>query len=405
MTEPIEITPLPESELPTIGQLKIGFDNIRARDFSDLSYEQVKAIILKEIKLLPTLLIQSGDGKTESGLELYRVRPANEIDSDNRQSVEEISTFSYPPKNKTTQNRANIRGYPVFYASENAHTAIYEVGLKVGDEFYVAEWHYNTTHSNLQVLLLNVDKENEFWYDMARSVMAKLDLSHKYFTKAGRNTIKYLYENVGELFLHDNQNLTSVLAHHVLYENRNYKGLELDSLIYPSIRKDRTSANFALHPDCVKSNLELKYVYRGKLDSKFTEGANISIQKIGQVNNGRIYWFELILHFLSTDIFTENGEHIFNIDKRNGLGEMRLDLGNRDISVLEFLKAKIKSELQNFIRKIMLGDPISRSGHYRPIFHINVKPKTLMATTTKGDFVFVEKFDVKTVLSLKLETS
>ncbi len=134
-------------------------------------------------------------------------------------------SYSFPPKEKTPLNRANIAGHPVLYTSFNVATAIRESIPRIDsdDWFFISEWSVKITEETYQYTLLINSETIEDKFLTTPLVKTLLEKIHTFFEQSPdynqlgirRLLIKYgdLFSFPGPEFYH----ISSAIAHHALY--------------------------------------------------------------------------------------------------------------------------------------------------------------------------------------------
>lgn len=147
-----------------------------------------------------------------------------------------VDTFCYPKQpSRQVMGRANLPGYPVFYTCGSAHSAVREAshGGKNGNRLYHSEWRFADSLPWRTAVMVPPQRVN------AGSVAFRKEWDQairEYVLRQQRGTVEYLillYQCVTELFLSDEYEITSWIAHRIM---RELNVAEL--LVYPSLMAD-----------------------------------------------------------------------------------------------------------------------------------------------------------------------
>lgn len=186
--------------------------------------------------------------------------------------------FSYPPAQYCNlHGRANIPGFPVFYAGETPETIAEEIRLQNGDWLHLAVF-YTPSPVKLEALLLLHDAYNSdsMWSQYRDEMREHIKNNPNDF---GKKALAWERIQSSALqFRVEDYRDTSAISHFWLYEKA------IDAIVYPSVKKD-AYCNFALAPSFVDRSLELYRVYTclwvdEKLQAHYT----------GRIENGRVAW-------------------------------------------------------------------------------------------------------------------
>lgn len=242
----------------------------------------------------------------------FRARPADDV----KQDITLLSTFSHPPTEKTSQDRANIKGHPVLYTSLNENTSLIESKCK--DYFYLGVWNLEE-NSGIKLnsfLFTKLDNENPMKI-ISDDLYKKMNEMFKGLSINQLNDIKKLYTLFSELFIRNNKIITSLIGYKILYQNEFEKEIQPDAIVYPSIQVDKKGCNFAFHPDFVKNNLRLNYIFFGKINSFNDQNfdINLTFKNFGININDKIKWYRLRILIDEVNIYSSS--NVININEKN----------------------------------------------------------------------------------------
>ncbi len=202
-------------------------------------------------------------------LKFFRARPADEI-----MDIHSINEYSYPPKELAKKNRANLPGYPVFYASNNLSTALLETIRNNHPEtkerkYCVSVWTLKESKGLIITPFLygNIQDED---YEMLSETILRHKLPEVLKNTDYRNDIESFQKVINyfsDSFINDdekNYSIASFIGHsHIYMPNK----LRTDILIYPSIQANKKNVNFAINPITVDTHMEMKYLLILQADS------------------------------------------------------------------------------------------------------------------------------------------
>ena len=230
-------------------------------------------------------------------IELYRVTKLYEGLDNN---IENSASFSCPPSEKTNIGRSNLEGFPVFYGSISAKTAIDEVNLELDETFYISKWKFQKNKSLNTFILANDSIDRGGVFD--NKIDECLELITSNFSEENKSRFKETQKRFIDLFTHNGSeyyNISASIAHQILYFLKD-KIVETPVLIYPSVSKKGSEYNFAIHPDFVNDSscFNLISVVKCK-KSKENEGEVLFSKGIN--NNGKISWGDFKIKLLKAN--------------------------------------------------------------------------------------------------------
>lgn len=295
MKQKFPFNQMPEIRIPELNKLKRKFKQLLSIDCSELNPKQTIDLLFDTFGIIYRP-IHLNSWETCSGLKAYRVISEDDI-KNIPLPLNSVKSFSYP--DNPNLGRANLPGFPVLYASDNAHTAIFEKIYSdpesyYGKQFYLSEWSLKPeTNMNTIMLLYGILEPDHFYYEIAKGIFDKLQETMKIYSKEGRNSLEFIASSLGGLFKQKNYHLSSVLANNWLYTNRESEIVRVDCLMYPSVQKDKTGINYAFHPEFVEKYMYISSLQKVELDNFRMEGLNFSLKEIGVINNQSVTWHEV----------------------------------------------------------------------------------------------------------------
>lgn len=232
------------------------------------------------------------------------------ISSNSNEDLSDPNTYSYPPIAYTTSyQRANVPGFPVFYAALDAHTALEEVRkngvnpIESGDIIFLSEWRLkNEAEISLKYLTLpEIIEEDQLYSKLTKKVYKELE---GLFGKKGKIHVKFqlaLFERISRLFLGDNYFQSSIIAYYIMFMTPKLEGIKIDGIIYPSCSNNFRSVNCALNPEFVNNNLELVGVSKLRFNEFSNIGAEVSNTYLGTFKNNKVLWTSQVSELLTND--------------------------------------------------------------------------------------------------------
>ncbi len=280
--------------IPSEEDLELAFKEFESINWDNVSLENISTIIPYPLKALSIV-----NFPLEHKKYFYRART---FDSFQKHNIEDIKndnyllkkSFSYPPKDITQLNRANLNGFPVFYAASNILVA--EIEMKKNENLiYISCWKSKKILNIIPFInsitsLSDAAKEvNEninnsflvrFGPEIKKSYEILDNFNQKQFSKIITNPNDYKY--------------SAWNSHRYLYELRDK--INVDAIGYPTILNETKGTNFAIHPEFVDNHMELECVF---LMSRHIRKQNNVISgvrnplKIGIPENDVIVWRSL----------------------------------------------------------------------------------------------------------------
>lgn len=301
-------------------------------------------------------------------------------------STEDLSnpnTYSYPPiANTTSYQRANVPGFPVFYAALDAHTALEEVRknginpIESGDIIFLSEWRLKgQAEISLKYLTLpEIIEEDQLYSKLTKKVYKELE---GLFAEMGINHVKFqsaLFERISRLFLGGNYFQSSIIAYYIMFMTPKLEGIKIDGIIYPSCSNNFRSVNCALNPEFVNDNLELVGVCKLRFNEFSNFGANVSNTYSGTFKNNKVLWTSQVSELLTNEydaILISD----FQWDKaktNSALFYYKSELADFDA----FCKQELKSIDKFKEIKPKEGHPVDMSKELACIYEISMDSKT-----------------------------
>jgi len=256
------------SNVPTKEEFDERFNSLISEDYSTITIEETINKIKNKLGPLPK--IYRG---TTSEMKFIRARKEKSIGEN--EDICTINPFTYP-KNQSSKNlRANIKDKPVFYCSlSSVHTILKEIKSEINDIVYLSVWKKPKGITIKKTLFLPTSLPSDNIYQPW--IEEWVSEFKKGVIEGDAESLLYAVEKINELFLHDNYELTSKIAHSSIYD---YADLT-DCIVYPSVAHNYKDLNIAIHPDYVDENLILTNLLKVRVTN--VEKPNMQILKCGE---------------------------------------------------------------------------------------------------------------------------
>jgi hypothetical protein len=232
---------------------------------------------------------------TSYPMTIYRARV---ISKDSQEDITNPKTFSYPPKEKAaTYQRASVPGFPVFYGTMDAKTAMEELWansvepIKKGDQFYLSEWKIKQdvlcTFNCLTFSEITGEKHliGEMTERVSYSLKAILANTPPKFREAQI----YLYNKISQLFLTGKYLQSGPIAYKILFDS-NPTDKAPDGILYPSCSNHYESINCAFHPDFVDQNMTMEIVRKMSFEEFTEQEAHSLVHYFGTIESDEVVW-------------------------------------------------------------------------------------------------------------------
>lgn len=221
------------------------FTRLLKTDFNQASIGQVKRALRGVLGPLPEI-----NWLMNRTWAVIRARVIDE-------SIEDISnpaTFGAPPEIETTQGRANLVNFPVFYGTFDGRNAMHELEVPLGTECFVSIWEFENRTPTATTFLSGAARKNDLAILQER--LPQFPLAHMTGGYTNSSLAKGL-ELRADAFSSGNYEFTSKIAHDIIHNH----SAKSDGLIYPGA-KDPYRCNIALHPSFVRENMRCVLVYK-----------------------------------------------------------------------------------------------------------------------------------------------
>jgi hypothetical protein len=224
-------------------EIKLAFELLAA---PHLTEEQRKISKQRILSLLPYFQHRRYPyADTVFPFRLFRARSGKSISSED--ALAQVKTFSYPSPEKCQVERANVKGCPVFYVSDQPEAALRETGVEAGETAYLSEWKLESPeHSCLYLIFTDGIPDNHPWKAIHRECMQDFDRWLADQPLDDQKKWRQLEQLFCQAFLSDDYAISSLIGHQLLYGG---EIPQIHALVYPSRADNEIFCNLAMHPD------------------------------------------------------------------------------------------------------------------------------------------------------------
>lgn len=193
---------------------------------------------------------------------LYRVTNNRLIYSKKTYKLQKISNLVGPPLGISGINRCNLKDESVFYAALDLKTALWETQPKQGEYITVSEWTIKpgqrlNNHFIFHPTETNLSKESKDSYEAnlkAKQTMnpALVPIFHEIMKFFAEEFMKPVDEDKKNNYL-----FSAILSSRFLQKNPDENGFRIESISYPSVKRDHKVTNLAILNSLVFQKLDL----------------------------------------------------------------------------------------------------------------------------------------------------
>ena len=221
------------------------FSRLLKTDFNQKSIGQVKRALRGVLGPLPEI-----NWPMNRSWAVIRARVVDESTED----ISNPTTFGAPPEFETTQGRANLVNFPVFYGTFDARNAMHELEVALGTECFISIWEFEKRTPIATTFLSGAASKNDLAILQERLPQFPLAQMTGGYT---HSSLAKGLELRAKAFTSGNYEFTSKIAHDIIHNH----SAKSDGLIYPGA-KDPYRCNIALHPKFVSENMRCVLVYK-----------------------------------------------------------------------------------------------------------------------------------------------
>lgn len=260
--------------IPEISEIQKAIQLLKKSDLLSIDIDEIKDILIPIFRGYVQTVPIIGPGEI-----LYRGIKYDNLPQD-------LSRLREPPKEKTSINRANRAGNPVFYCSIARPVPFFELDIKPGDHLAISKWitvdklitnkvgYTTTSFSNLQSNRQNpaYGEMKNYESEYAKSIVDNFLADE--FTKIVPHEMNHLYK------------ITVAIAEKLFSDEM------FDGLLYPTMAMKANADNLAIKPSSVDKKLIFKNAEFIQIKSK--QNSTYEINRLDFANsvdaNGRIQW-------------------------------------------------------------------------------------------------------------------
>lgn len=291
-----------------------------------------------------------------SDIALFRSR--KNIDERN-EDISNPNTFSYPKSQYCIDNgRANLYGFPVFYASDNAKVTIEELRYEQDDIIFIGEWY---TKTNCLTKICFITTQEAIKNGPFRNLNRIIKINSK-----SKEQVKLINLFLKEPFPYSNSSAFSYVA------MNNY---QTDIIFYPSNKWLGMYNNLAINPEYVDSNMFLKRVFKVWIQVNSKSHYFIKLKEVGINVNGKVVW-ELPNDKFENDFFSIMGKESIILGYDTDVVSINELREKSKLVDIDYIKKCIKKTKENDIKKsfnyFKLGlEKLDNKDYHNALIYIN----------------------------------
>ncbi len=258
-------------------------------------HARIEKEFIDKIGILVYLFQPSNTNKLTS--KIYRLREFSDS-----MNVNLISEYSYLPAPLCKSfRRANYPNNPVFYCSPDPKTAILETVpndfiSNEGRRFFMSEWEFRKDEEiNITPFFAGNYSHDSYLNGISESLLTNIQNSFPELSELEREVFLEIVVFLSNLFAYENSYpITSFLAHSHLYSF--VSPIRTDVFVYPSVKADTKTINYAIHPNAVDQKMILNRIYAMRILKMEYNNNNVKLdyklERVGLNQNGIIHWHE-----------------------------------------------------------------------------------------------------------------
>jgi len=195
-------------------------------------------------------------------IKLFRVTNNKLITGTNQYKLQKISNLIGPPTGRSCINRCNLKGESVFYAALDFKTALWETQPQKGDYITVSEWIIKpgqrlNNHFVFHPTETNLSMESKVTFEA--HLKAQESINPK-LSPIFQEIMKFFAEEFMKPVVEDNKInylFSSIISSRLLQAPPDENGFKIESISYPSIKRDNKVTNIAILNSLVLERLDL----------------------------------------------------------------------------------------------------------------------------------------------------
>lgn len=193
---------------------------------------------------------------------LFRITVNKRIYKENPYKLQKISDLIGPPEECAKIGRVNLKGESIFYSALDFTTAVWETQPEVGDFITLSEWKikegqriYN--HYIFHPEETNLSKESQKAYNAHIDQIGVVDTETKAIIVEIQKFIAEEFMKPVDRDKNQNYLFSSIIGSRFLQNEKDSNGFQIESISYPSTRRDCEVTNIAIRNSLVLEKLEL----------------------------------------------------------------------------------------------------------------------------------------------------
>jgi hypothetical protein len=238
---------------------------------------------------------------------LYRVTNNRLIKSNKPYKLQNITNLIGPPIGLSGINRCNLKGESVFYAALDLKTALWETQPKKGDYITVSEWAIKqgqklNNHFVFHPTETNLNKESKESYEAHLKAQTSINPN---LAPIFQEIMKFFAEEFMKPVDEDKKNnylFSAIISSRFLQSAPDQNGFKIESISYPSIKRDHKVTNLAILNSLAFEKLDLtaatiftvgeaEYNSESKDKEDFIKISNLTTyHKSFDFEKDKIYW-------------------------------------------------------------------------------------------------------------------
>lgn len=193
---------------------------------------------------------------------LFRITNNKNLTGGKKLKLQKITDLIGPPVGLSNIGRCNLMGESVFYAALDFQTAIWETQPQVGDYITLSEWKIKPgqkifNHFVFHPSETNLSKESKNAYE---AHLKALTTMHPSFAPIFTELMRFFAEEFMKPVEKNKEKdylFSSIMSSRFLQDEPDTNGFKIDSISYPSTKRDHHVTNLAILNSLVLQKLDL----------------------------------------------------------------------------------------------------------------------------------------------------
>jgi hypothetical protein len=193
---------------------------------------------------------------------LFRVTNNKFINGKKQYKLQKISDLIGPPAGRSNIGRCNLKGESIFYAALDFRTALWETQPKKDDYITVSEWTIKpgqrlNNHFIFHPTETNLSKESKDTYEAHQKAQKTM---HPTMLPYFHELMKFFAEEFMKPIDEDKKSnylFSGIISSRFLQTPADENGFKIESISYPSIKRDHKVTNIAILNSLVLQKLDL----------------------------------------------------------------------------------------------------------------------------------------------------